>query len=348
MIMADKIIELRKKNGWSQEELAELLNVSRQSVSKWEGAQSVPELSKVVAMADVFGVSTDYLLKDELVETEYVEERKASKEIDGEMLHRISMEEANLFLQTNVQAAKETAFATALCIFSVVPLILLGLLGERADMQSASGGANSRMQILVNSRGGIIGHIIMFLLIAGAVFLFIRNGLAAERYAFLENEMIETEYGVSGMVREKKKDYERTHGMRIGLGVVLCIVAVISIFICAALDAGNDMLMGGGISIMLMIIAAGVYLLVLTSMQWDGYNKLLEEGDEYSRDRKRLSPYVKPVLRIYWALVLALYLGYSFVTNDWGRSWILWPVAAVCSPAVKVITEAVAKRRIGQ
>ena len=40
MILADKIIELRKKNGWSQEELAEKLNVSRQSISKWEGAQS--------------------------------------------------------------------------------------------------------------------------------------------------------------------------------------------------------------------------------------------------------------------------------------------------------------------
>ena len=42
MILADKIILLRKKSGWSQEDLAEKLNVSRQSISKWEGAQSVP------------------------------------------------------------------------------------------------------------------------------------------------------------------------------------------------------------------------------------------------------------------------------------------------------------------
>ena len=46
MILADKIIELRKKNGWSQEELAEMLGVSRQSVSKWEGAQSVPDMNR--------------------------------------------------------------------------------------------------------------------------------------------------------------------------------------------------------------------------------------------------------------------------------------------------------------
>ena len=66
MILADKIINERKKNGWSQEELAEMLDVSRQSVSKWEGAQSVPDLQKILKMAEMFGVSTDYLLKDEM------------------------------------------------------------------------------------------------------------------------------------------------------------------------------------------------------------------------------------------------------------------------------------------
>lgn len=50
MILADKIIELRKKAGMSQDELAELMDVSRQSVSKWEGAQSIPDLSKILKM----------------------------------------------------------------------------------------------------------------------------------------------------------------------------------------------------------------------------------------------------------------------------------------------------------
>ena len=66
MILADKIIALRKKAGWSQEELAQQLNVSRQSVSKWEGAQSVPDLEKVLQMSRIFGVTTDFLLKDEV------------------------------------------------------------------------------------------------------------------------------------------------------------------------------------------------------------------------------------------------------------------------------------------
>lgn len=65
MILADRIVELRKKKGWSQEELAEAAGVTRQSVSKWESAQSVPDLDKILKLAEIFGVTTDYLLKDE-------------------------------------------------------------------------------------------------------------------------------------------------------------------------------------------------------------------------------------------------------------------------------------------
>lgn len=82
MILADKITALRKKAGWSQEELAEQLGVTRQSVSKWEGAQSVPDMDKVVQMSRLFGVTTDFLLKDELSEEEdYTRENKAKSPV---------------------------------------------------------------------------------------------------------------------------------------------------------------------------------------------------------------------------------------------------------------------------
>ena len=65
MPLADKIMELRKKQGWSQIDLADRLDVSRQSVSKWEMAQAVPELDKIIKMSELFAVTTDYLLKDD-------------------------------------------------------------------------------------------------------------------------------------------------------------------------------------------------------------------------------------------------------------------------------------------
>ena len=63
MNLADRILELRKKKGISQEALADQLGVSRQAISKWESEQSTPELDKIILMSDFFEVSTDYLLK---------------------------------------------------------------------------------------------------------------------------------------------------------------------------------------------------------------------------------------------------------------------------------------------
>ena len=71
MILADKIIKERKRLGLSQEELAEKMNVSRQAVSKWEGGQSIPEIEKILQLSSLFGVTTDYLLKDEIEAVQY-------------------------------------------------------------------------------------------------------------------------------------------------------------------------------------------------------------------------------------------------------------------------------------
>ena len=64
MNLADKIIEERKKNGWSQEELASKLGVSRQAVSKWENGASDPSTSNLLALAKLYGISAEDLLKE--------------------------------------------------------------------------------------------------------------------------------------------------------------------------------------------------------------------------------------------------------------------------------------------
>lgn len=66
MNFAEKLLNLRTEYGYSQETLAEKLNVSRQAVSKWESGATLPETDKVIALSNFFGVSTDYLLKDNI------------------------------------------------------------------------------------------------------------------------------------------------------------------------------------------------------------------------------------------------------------------------------------------
>lgn len=87
MDFSEKLLTLRKANDMTQEQLAEKLDVSRQSVSKWESGQATPELEKIVAMSSVFNVTTDYLLKsseiDDLsVKTEMLEKQQQM------MIHR--------------------------------------------------------------------------------------------------------------------------------------------------------------------------------------------------------------------------------------------------------------------
>lgn len=130
MLLADKIVTLRKRAGWSQEELAAQLGVSRQSVSKWEGAQSVPDMQKVVQMSRLFGVTTDYLLKEELGEPE-----PAPAEPDAP-LRCVTMEQAADYLALRQAAAPKLALATLLCVFSPAALLLLAALSDRRVLPS--------------------------------------------------------------------------------------------------------------------------------------------------------------------------------------------------------------------
>lgn len=66
MKFEEKLIELRKQKGLSQEQLANQLGVTRQSVSKWESGSTLPELAKIMALSEIFDVSVDYLVKDQM------------------------------------------------------------------------------------------------------------------------------------------------------------------------------------------------------------------------------------------------------------------------------------------
>ena len=215
MILADKIIDLRKKAGWSQEELADKLGVSRQSVSKWEGAQSIPDMNKILQLSELFGVSTDYLLKDSL---EAPEPLAAPEDADSEGATFVSMEEANAFLSYKVESAPRIALGVLLCILSPIALILLG------------GAQESGRLALTEMQAAMIGLMVLLLMVAGAVLLFVLTGMKGNKYEYLEKNTLDTAYGVSGMVRERMQREEGDHTRRIALGVVLCVLAAIPLF----------------------------------------------------------------------------------------------------------------------
>lgn len=326
MIFADKLILLRKKAGWSQEELADQMNVTRQSVSKWEGAQSVPDLEKMLRLSELFGVSTDYLLKDEIEEAEHIDSSD-----DTPSLRRVSMEEANAFLSVKLRTAKTIAYAAFLCILSPIALLILSAISE-----STAGVLNE------NIANGI-GMIVLIILVAIAAVMFISSGSKTAPFAYLEKEKFETEYGVSGMVKERKTQYKDLHTKNNIAGTCLCIAALIPLFIGAIINADSDLFLTIMLSLSFLIAGVGVICFIKTGIIWASYEKLLQEG-EYSKENKERPSFSAAIYTAYWVIAAAVYLGYSLSSNNWGQSWIIWVVAGVIFPAVIAITNAFEKK----
>ena len=320
MILADKIIDLRKKAGWSQEELADKLGVSRQSVSKWEGAQSVPDMNKVLQLSDLFGVTTDYLLKDSMEAPEPV---AAAEDPDGEGTTFVSMEEANAFLAYKAESAPRIALGVLLCILSPITLMLLG------------GAQGTGRLPLTEMQAAMIGLIVLLLMVAGAVLLFVLTGMRGSKYEYLEKEALDTAYGVSGMVKERMQREEGEHTRRIAVGVVLCVLAAVPLFVLLLWRGDDDWYGVLGVSAILTLVAIGVYNIVRTSVPWEGYRMLLEQGD-YSRASKRGN---RKYSGIYWGIVTAAYLAVSFITQRWDMTWIVWPVAGVLYGVLVEVTK---------
>ena len=309
MILADKIINLRKREGWSQEELADKLGISRQSISKWEGAQSIPDMKKILAMADLFGVSTDYLLRDELEEPDGdgpVEEPAA-----GSPAHKVSLEEAQAYIAARLEAGPRSALGVALCILS--PILLIAI----------SGMVEAGVCPLSENAAMAIGLIVLLLFVVAAVSIFIFNDSKLKRFEYMEQEDLDTEYGVSGLARELMDRQEASHTCSTVLGVGLCVASSIPLFITMVLK--NEVYMIYGVCFILMFVAAGVYLLIRTNTERDTYLALLEEGD-YTRENKAAN---REVVGIFWGITIALYLGISLLTMRWELTWVVWPIAGI-------------------
>lgn len=331
MILADKIINLRKKNGWSQEELAEKLGVTRQSISKYEGAQSIPDLDKILKLSEIFGVTTDYLIKDELEEEEYAPSQMQENESESDRsVHKVTMEMANEYLQIIDWTAGKTAFATMLCILSPIVLLMLGAMSEMPDYH-----------ISENAAAGI-GICVLIVLIAIAVTIFILCGMKTKKYEFLEKEDIETAYGVSGMVKEKRDAYHSPYVTQLVIGIACCICSVIPLFGTLAVSE-SDFYMVSAVCMLLALVAIGTYFIVRSATKMNAMNQLLEEED-YTRQKKHENKKMSGPVTVYWLIATAIYLAWSFTTNDWDRTWIIWPVVGVLFPAFFAIVNGIRKK----
>ena len=322
MSLAEKITMLRKQKGWSQEELSNQLDVSRQSVSKWESSASIPELDKLIRMSQIFGVSTDYLLLDQA--------DGLPQKADSAPSRILNQQEAQHCLSLRQASARPMSLAVSALVISPVPLLFLGGLSEyQAETISAD-------------MAGGLGVVLLLVIAAIAVWSLIRCGMSQNDLEELQKGPFSLHPLAAAWVQSQKQAFQKTHRAYISTCTLLCILSLVPLMIAAAFQAG-DFIYILCTCLMLVIISVAVNGFVWSGTIQGAFQMLLQE-ESYAPEERAAERRVAPVAACYWSVITALYLGLSFYSMRWDRTWIVWPCAGVLYAAVIAIAKQIIKK----
>ena len=319
MNLSEKIMLLRKKEGWSQEELANHLQISRQAVSKWESGQSMPDTDKIIQLSQLFHVTTDYLLLDQ--------------ENEGNIQTEIylSLTQVQEYLKIRKQSSLKIAFATFLCVISPIPLISFTTLCQYQRFHMTENLAIS------------IGLSFLIICITIAVILFCLCAFKVKKYDFLEKEDFSLENSVKEYAVKEKEAYQNHYHRYQILGISLCILSVLPIFIFL----NYEFLENIAVCFLLLFVSIGCFFLVLAGTYQNALDKILQTGD-YTPEQKKKNALKSKISAIYWLVVTAIFLYYTFGKNGNGQmqySWIIWAIAGVLYGVVMIIIDLISRRR---
>lgn len=351
MSLSEKILMLRKQKGWSQEELAEQLGVSRQSVSKWESGTSLPDLNRILDLSRLFSVSTDFLLKEEetmeeeteppdpdqelfsgektgneteeqVLEGEWVAPEEMEDE-NGKYYRRVSFSEALDYLEQMGEYGRQLGRGVMLCIFA--PAALVGSV--------AAGSVAMGNSVRAENIAGGIGTVLLLLLIAWAVVIFIGSASKIEKYQYLSKKHYILEPGVAEAVQEEKEAFEDVYRKSVMVGVCMCIVSVVPVLLAGISDS-KEVLVLMGVVLMFLIVGVGVHLIVSATVIREAQETLLKRGmtEEEAAERiikkKKKKGGLKKYEDSYWILITVIYLVCSFASMKWWGTWIIFVAAA--------------------
>jgi len=313
---------LRKQHSWSQEELANKLSVSRQSVSKWEGNQATPEMDKIVMLSDIFNVTTDFLLKDDLTN------EQENINVTTSQLENINMRasEVDRYFKDYKEYAHKISIGVMLCILGAAGLIFSSAVTE---MQSVT-------ELSTNSIMGF-GLICLFGLVAIAVYIFINSSQLIDQYEGLDKQIVSLDQATKVRVKRQMIAYRKDFKGSLAASVVIIILAVVPLVLSGIMELDGAVIISFA-SLMLVIIALSVRNIVNGSIISDSYNVII---DNKSKSKKKVEDKIES---IYWTIIVAIYLGWSFLTYDWHITWIIWPIAGVLSEIIPEVAQSLHKR----
>ena len=245
---------------------------------------------------------------------------------------RIEMTDQDVerYFSVNRQSGRQIAGGVGLVLAGVALLILLQTFAD--------------MGLFVEKVAQAIGLGGLLLLIAIAVYMFIVAGVRLEKYESMEKKTVIIDPYLRNRIKLQKEEYLPIFGRTIAAGVFLILLGVILLVTVAVLELGNDFILQLLVVALLAFVAIGTALFIMSGIKLGAYDKLLNEGD-YTMEKKANANYMESISAVYWMLVLAGYLAWSFIGNAWDISWIVWPIAGVLFAVISNLGVIINKNR---
>lgn len=270
---------------------------------------------------------------DELVQELGIDnDRNGEKKAEANSGVLVSMQTAQEFISVKLKSSLYIATGVLLCIISPATLIYLSSLAEAGEFKSHIADA--------------IGLSVLFVLVAIAVGIFIINGSRLEKFEYIQKEVLNLEAGVGSYVSGLKEDFRVKHSLCITAGVSLCIISAIPLILVGVLDEDNEVLTSMTVCVLLFLVAIAVFIFIVAGSIMESYNQLLQQNEfskENKEEKEEENELTGKIAAIYWPLATVIYLLWSFITADWGITWMVWPVAGVLFGAIASICSMVSK-----
>ena len=307
----DNLLHLRQQRNMTQEQLAMLLGVSRQSVAKWEGGQSTPEVDKLVKMAELFGCSLDEFVAEDLTTREV-----AAAEVLPEGVP-----------PTDVCGYDTHTRKFALGIATGVALIIAGV-----------GIAMLGVALFQENIAEILAPVLILVFVAiGLIFILpasINHAAFVRAHPFIEDFYTPAQ----------KEAEHRSFAVRLTIGIVLILLGVIAVVVAGISE--NEQFHALGAAAMLILIALGVWSIVHSSIihgltDVESYNR--ERADEqWERENPRVGRICGIIMLV--ATVIALLLLFLGSGNVYAYFWIPWVIGGIgCAIATSAMRAAANK-----
>ena len=305
MTFGENLQFLRKRGGLTQEDLAEKMEVSRQSVSKWESNAAWPEMDAILRLCDLFGVDMDTLLR-------------------GDVSRRFTEDTAGYDKHMNV-FSKAIAGGVGLILLGVTVLVTL-LIGLTADAE--------------RSVYPLVGTAILLIFIAISVAVFIVSGMGHDRFR-KKHPAIQPFY-TEEQIDAFERRFPLLIALPIVLILIGVVVQVAIVLVPELTNMGtNDEWALLGTSILLFCITVAVTVLVWAGIQKskydiEEYNRQNQQEFDPTPEQKRINQLIGAIWGVGMMLATALFLLLGLARELWDSASVIYPVTALLCVAVTI------------